>query len=344
MTDHDQQPLPHFMSPLRGPRHPPQEPPFKPDLSKSHGGVNPYEGQVHTKFMQPPPEPRESNFVPLDPSESVRFDDEIQQMKEFSSRCGFGEVGSKYFDDMLTKVQHEEGTSPRDQTRQRVLQRLGIHGVSFRPVSALTKTFDDYAELAKVWKQQHGIDDYGTIPPRKIDRPSVVSEYIQTGAPVTSRSGSNLTSVQREKRDEIQRRSKPEPHLVASYFPEGFDHGPAGEYPSPIFQTNAKASFKKEREMVERLVDRLKGKNSTYSPSRLDSLAIPLTPEARAARATEAVERSRSRHTDPGSPSSTSHNLMVSPSTTTQHSSSGVGGGTISPKIIEGPQRPRYWR
>lgn len=321
------------MSPLRGPRHPPQEPPFKPDLAKSHGGCNPYEDQVQTKFMDPPKEKEETqNFVPLEGAESVRYDDEVQQMKEFSTRCGFGEVESRFWDDMLTKVQHEEGMSPRDQTRQRVLERLGMHSLSFRPVSALTKTFDDYAELAKVWKQQHGIDDYGVIPQRKVERPSVIGEYINNGAPVTSRSGSNLTSVQREKRDEVQRRRKPEPHLVASYFSESFDHGPGGEYPSPVFEKHAKASFKKEREMVQRLVERLKGKSSTYSPNRIENLSIPLTPDARAAKAAEAVERSRSRHTDPGSPSGGGSSFgAVSPSS------------RGSPKI-EGPQRPRYWR
>lgn len=325
--------LPHFMSPLRGPRHPPQEPPFKPDLAKSHGGANPYEGQVHTKFMEPPKEKEESRFVALEGAESVRYDDEVQQMKEYSARCGFGEVESRFWDDMLNKVQHTEGTSPRDQTRQRVMERLGIHGVSFRPVSALTKTFDDYAELAKVWKQQHGIEDYGVIPQRRVERPSVIGEYINTGAPVTSRSGSNLTSVQREKRDEVQRRRKPEPHLVASYFPEDFDHGPGGEHPSPVFVKHAKASFRKEREMVERLVERLKGKATTYSPNRMDTLSIPVTPEQRAAKAAEAVERSRSRHTDPGSPSVGGSSFgAVSPSS-----------GRGSPKI-EGPQRPRYWR
>ena len=335
-------PLPHYMSPKRGPRHPPAEPPFKPDLDKAHGGANPFEGRVDTKFYTDgkPPEPKEPEFYPLEGYESVRYDEEIAEMKEHSLNT-VGEVESRYFQNMEEKVQHEEGMSPRDQSRQKVLQRLGIHGVSFRPVSALTKTFDDYKELAKVWKQQHGIEDYGEIPARKIERPSVIGEYITNNAPITSRSGSLLTSVQREKREEAQRRRKQEPHLVASYFSEGtFDHGPGGDCPSPVFQKNAKASFRKERDMVERLVDRLKGKNATYSPSRIDLLSIPLTPEARAARAAEAVERSRSRHTDPGSPS---QQLQLSPSIVSAATSGGSTGRGSRPRI-EGPQRPRHWR
>jgi hypothetical protein len=319
---------PHFMAPLNGPRHPPSEPPFKPDISKSHGGVNPFES-VPTKFREAPPEKPESRVVLLDSVESVRYDEETQAMKEFSAKMGFGETPSKFFEDAQNKVIFEEGMSPKEQTRQRVLERLGIHAVSFRPVSAqATKTFDDYAELAKVWKAQHGIEDYGTIPPPKVERPSVICEYINTGAPITSRSGSNLTSVQREKREQAERRRKPEPHLIASYFPDGFDHGPLSDNPSPLFIKHAKASFKKEKEMVERLVERLKGKGSTYSPSRIDNLAVPLTPEARAARAADAVEsRSRSRHTDPGSP----------------YASLSPQSSRASAKI-EGPQRPRYWR
>ena len=315
---------PHYMIPRR-----PIVPPeilAKPDTASIHKHrLAPEYAQVQTKFMDPPPEKRQSDFIPLDRTEGVRFDDDVLAIKEFAAKVGYGDVPSRFEEDMLAKVQHAEGTSPRDVSRERIRQRLGIHDCSFRPVSSqATKTFDDYATMAKVWRAQHGLseDSEARSSARKIDRPSVIGEYIASNAPILARSGEPLTSVRRDRREQIRAHAKPEPHLVASYFADGFSRGPGSDDPAPVFR-NAKAAFLREREVVTRLVDRLKGKGS-YSPQRMDGLAAPLTPAMRAARAMEA-ERSHSRHADPHSPSPTSSRQQQAAD-------------------LEGPQRPRYWR
>jgi hypothetical protein len=322
------------LSSPRGPRREPAPHPHKPDCGSIHaqhagGKLNHFPAEnVAAKFRDPPPEKPATNFVPLDPVESVRYDDEVQAMKNKSLEAGW-DAESRYFAHMEASVVHEEGCSPRDLTKQRVDERLGIHQVSFRPVTtAGNKTFDDYRDLAKRWREQMGLPDADPYNPppsnaRTVDRPSVIGDYVNSGAPIVSRSGSQLTSVNRERRARAEANRKPEPHLVASYYADDFQHGPGSDNPAPGFK-HAKACYAKEREVVERLVQRLQGKGS-YSPQRMDNLSVPLTPEARAAKAEEA-ERSRSRHTDPGSVSS-----MISSVSRARNS-------------VEGPKRPVFWR
>lgn len=323
--------LPHFMM-AKSPSKEPAPIQGKPDTSRIHeqhagGKLNPFPGEaVVAKFRDPPPEKPESNFVPLDTAESIRYDEEIAAMKEFGARFGLTEVPSRFWDDRDAKAYCAEGLSPRDMSKQRIVERLGIHKISFRPVtSSSSKSFEDYRELAKKWKQQHGIEISDEVPPRAVDRPSIISEYINNNAPIVSRSGSQLTSVNRDRREQAQKNRKPQPHLVASYFADDFEHGPASDNPAPGFR-NAKASFQKEKELVQRLVERLQGKTPTkFSPQRIEGLAVPLTAEMRAARVAEA-ERSRSRHTDPGSVSSL-------------HSSA-----SRLRNNLDGPKRPLQWR
>jgi hypothetical protein len=267
------------------PKHPPPEPaPIlgTPDLVRIHGGKEGYSySDTNTRvmdYLQKEKTPPASSFVPLEKTEGVRFDPEVQKMKEYAASKGFaGE--SKYEQHTIDKVHFEEGKSPRDLAEVKRKERLGIHPRTFRPVSEVcAKTFDEYASMAKVWKKTHGLEEEEKKS-KKMERPSTVMEYVRHSTPILSRSGKPMTPTGQEKArlEELRRKPRQEFHFVPTPFGGDFTQGPGSDRPKG-YKAGVKVAFNRERELVQQLAERLSGKSpAKYSPAHLIQLATPIS-------------------------------------------------------------------
>jgi hypothetical protein len=273
-----------------------------------------------TRATTPPPAPLVAR------TESIVQTPEYAAHKRMSAAMGIaGE--SKYYDYAMPA----QGETPRDQMEALLRERRGIHTRLFRPSTSLHGvTFDEIA-LKKQKDPLLAAMIERTSQRAKMQRPSLIKEYVSHGTPILARSGEELHQ-RREKADANALRVAHGRYWQNDTRNLPFDNSPGGSRPNPTRRPQ-REWMHRERQVVARVREALRAPVAArLSPERIRALHAPADIGSPGERASAAAVLRRQPSPAPPNPAQEYYN---------QHNRNGGHAATLAARGVPNNRVPR---